>query len=178
MRVGDGVFRYGQSDHGYQPHFLFVVYIVLHLGCKDNGSKMVIRRKSKVVVGVFTVLFAALILAVMIFLGFPPGLHTHVYWLFTSAHNKQEVLSSSKIQNQLLHTEWNGDGWGGAPVGDWMGYVVYDPSDSLPQIKTSEPQRKINGIPCDVVSVRRLEKGWYSVVTDMNQFWDIAQPSC
>jgi hypothetical protein len=21
VRVGDGVFRYGQSDHGYQPHF-------------------------------------------------------------------------------------------------------------------------------------------------------------
>jgi hypothetical protein len=136
------------------------------------------QRQSKIRLGIFTVLAAALILAAMAFLGIPPGFHTRAYWLFTSAQRKREVLLSPKIQNQLRHAEWNGDGWGGAPVGDWMGYVVYAPGDSLPQITTSEPPRKIDGIPCDVVSVRRLEKDWYSVVTDMNQFWDGAHPSC
>ena len=64
------------------------------------------------------------------------------------------------------------------PVGDWMGYVVYDPSDSLPRITTDDPPRRISGVPCDVVAVRRLEKHWYSVVTNMNLFWDPGHPDC
>ena len=136
------------------------------------------QRQSKIRLGVFTVLAAALVLAAMVLLGIPPGFQPHAYWLFTSTQHKREVLSSRKIQGQLRHVEWNGDGWGGAPVGDWMGYVVYAPGDSLPHITTSELPRKIVGIPCDVVSIRRLERDWYSVVTDMNQFWDVAHPTC
>lgn len=125
-------------------------------------------------------LSAALILAAMIFLnsGITRGLHTYAYWLFTAVYEKQKVLSSPKIQDQLIHTEWDGDGWGGFGNGDWMGYVAYDPSDSLPQITTSGQGWKIGGIPCDVVSVRRLERGRYSVVTSMNQYWDNAHPNC
>ena len=36
----------------------------------------------------------------------------------------------------------------------------------------------ISGVPCEVVAVRRLEPKWYSVVTDMNQFWDSEHPHC
>lgn len=34
------------------------------------------------------------------------------------------------------------------------------------------------GIPCKVILVRRLEKQWYSIVLDMNQFWDKMHPGC
>ena len=59
-----------------------------------------------------------------------------------------------------------------------MGYVVYDPTDSLPITSTDRPRIRMPGILCDVVAVRRLEKNWYSVVTDMNQFWDSLHPNC
>jgi hypothetical protein len=98
--------------------------------------------------------------------------------LFGRGRYKRDVMLSSSTSTELHHVEWYGDGWGGAPVGDWMGYVVYDPADSLPQINTVGTPAKIAGIPCEVVSIRRLEKGWYSVVTDMNQFWDSGHPNC
>jgi hypothetical protein len=125
-----------------------------------------------------SLLGVTLVVAVMTLLGVPSGLRPHVYWLFSSRQYKQAVMRSSTVPNQLAHAEWDGDGWGGVPVGDWMGYVAFDPSDSLPQVGTKQPSRKIKGIPCDVVSVRRLERGWYSVVTDMNQFWDSSHPNC
>ncbi len=34
MRVGDGVFRYGQSDHGYQPHF----HVADNLTLREAGN--------------------------------------------------------------------------------------------------------------------------------------------
>lgn len=87
-------------------------------------------------------------------------------------------MASSPMKNQLSHAEWDGDGWGGATVGDWTGYVVYDLSDSLPRSGTDQPPRRVDGIPCEVVVVRRLEPRWYSVVTNMNQFWDNQHPGC
>ena len=114
----------------------------------------------------------------MTFLDIPPGLRPHLYWLLSSKHYKQSVMAEPKIPNQLAHVEWNGDGWGGAPVGDWMGYVVFDPEDSLPQMSTKEQPRRIGGVPCNVVAVRRLGKDWFSVVTDMNEFWDSQHPEC
>lgn len=135
--------------------------------------------KGRVLVVVCASSFGTILIALcMTFLGIPPGLRPHVYWLLGSGQYKRAVLSSPHSPDQLLHTEWSGDGWGGAPVGDWMGYVVYDPSDSLPRTNKNEPSRRINGVPCDVVAVRRLEKSWYSVVTDMNQFWDSTHPNC
>jgi hypothetical protein len=136
-------------------------------------------RISRILVGVCaSLLCSLLVVAVMTFLGIPSGLGPHVYWLFSSQHYKRAVSSSPRVSNQLAHAEWDGDGWGGTPGGDWMGHVVYDPSDSLPQTGTREPSRKIKGVPCDVVAVRRLERGWYSVVTDMDQFWDSSHPNC
>src|SRR5207237_9461811 len=92
---------------------------------------------------------------------------------------KSEVLRDSAFTNsELKHVEWEGDGWGSAATGDWMGYVVFDPSDSLAEASKSRVPAKVNGIPCTVVSVRRLEHQWYSVVLDMNQFWDKMHPAC
>jgi hypothetical protein len=119
-----------------------------------------------------------LLVGAMTLLGIPAGLRPHVYWLISSHRYKRDVMSSPRTPNQLAHVEWDGDGWGGTPGGDWMGYVAFDPSDSLPRIGTEQRPRRLADIPCDVVAVRRLERGWYSVVTDMNQFWDSDHPSC
>ena len=73
-------------------------------------------------------------------------------------------------------SEW--DGWGGTPVGDWTAYVVYDPTNSLSAANNGDTSAKYREIPCNVVSVRRLEKDWYSVVLDMNEFWDKMHPNC
>lgn len=118
------------------------------------------------------------IVSLMTLSGIPPIVRPHVYWLLWSRQYKRTVLSSSVADHQLLHAEWDGDGWGGAGVGDWTGYVVYDPRDSLKRKSTNEPRGMIIGVPCEVVAVRRLEPKWYSVVTDMNQFWDSKHPHC
>ena len=117
-----------------------------------------------------------LILLVIGWVGLAPGFRSRAYWVFGSLAYKSAVLSSAG-NSGLRHVEWNGDGWGGVG-GDWMGYVVYDPSDSLPLKRTDGQPIRVNGISCDVISVRRLEKDWYSVVTDMNEFWDSSHPDC
>ena len=134
-------------------------------------------RKTQIWLGVIASLFLLVVLF-MTYSGIPPVVRPHVHWLLWSGQYKRAVLSSPLIEHQLRHTEWDGDGWGGVPVGDWTGYVVYDPSDSLPTSGKDEPSGKINGVPCDVVAVRRLERNWYSVVTDMNEFWDSSHPDC
>ena len=136
------------------------------------------RRVRLALIFVPSAVVAALLFSLLVYIGIPHGLHTRVYWLLGSRSCKQAVLSSTRTKTDLMHAEWQGDGWGGAPVGDWMGYVVYDPNDSLPITSTDRPPMRVLGIPCDVVAVRRLEKNWYSVVTDMNQFWDTLHPNC
>jgi hypothetical protein len=124
------------------------------------------------------VLGIVMLFLVMSFLGIPSGVRPQVYWQLSSREYKHAVLSSAKTSDELAHVEWDGDGWGGTPGGDWTAYVVYDPTDSLPLMRSTEPARKIKGVRCDVVAVRRLERGWYTVVTDMNQFWDARHPTC
>lgn len=89
-------------------------------------------------------------------------------WLLWSRHLKAEVLAQPTPANEeLKHIEW--DGWGGAPVGDWTVYVVYDPTDSLSEAAKSGwsgTYKKYKGIPCEVETIRRLESHWYSVVPD------------
>ncbi len=98
-------------------------------------------------------------------------------WLLWSHRLKAQVLAqSTRSDGELKHIEW--DGWGGTPVGDWTAYVVYDPTDSLSAPTQSSVPADYKGIPCKVISVRRLEKQWYSVVLDMNQFWDKMHPDC
>lgn len=95
-------------------------------------------------------------------------------WLLWSRHIKTQVLAQPTASNEeLKHIEW--DGWGGAPVGDWTAYVVYDPDDLL-AVEAKNGRKasytKLKGIPCEVESVRRLEPHWYSVVLGMNEWWD------
>jgi hypothetical protein len=99
-------------------------------------------------------------------------------WLVWANRYKSEVLADSGAANgEFKHVEWYGDGWGTGATGDWMGYVVFDPSDSLSAARQNVPT-EYAGIPCKVILVRRLEKRWYSVVLDMNQFWDKMHPGC
>ena len=116
-------------------------------------------RKSRLaLIILFGAASVVLVFSFMVFMGTPQGLRTSVYWLLGSRHYKQDVLASHQISTELLHAEWQGDGWGGVPVGDWVGYVVFDPNDSLPITSTDQLPVRIQGIGCDVVAVRRLEK--------------------
>ena len=99
-------------------------------------------------------------------------------WVTSSRTYKQQVLAATNSDGELKHVEWNGDGWGNAATGDWASYVVFDPSNSLAATMKSDQPRKVKGIPCTVLKIRRLENQWYSVVLDMNQFWDKMHPNC
>jgi hypothetical protein len=91
-------------------------------------------------------------------------------WLLWARRFKAEVLAQPTPANgEFKHIAW--DGWGGAPVGDWTSYVVFDPTDSLSSVAKRGSHGKFIGIPCDVDQVRQLESGWYSVTLGMNQWW-------
>src|SRR5512141_3237718 len=64
-------------------------------------------------------------------------------WFASSRRYKAEVLAQSTISGQLKHVEW--DGWGGAAVGDWTVYLVFDPTDSLSAAARSQTSGKFNG---------------------------------
>jgi hypothetical protein len=143
-----------------------------------RDAQSTVTRPFKISLGVFaSLLVILLVVSLMTFSGIPPAVRPHVYWLLWSKGYKRTVMASSSTKHQLLHVAWNGDGWGGIG-GDWMGYIVYDPSDSLPQTGADQPPRKANGVPCEVFAIRRLEPKWYSVVTNMNQFWDSQHLGC
>jgi hypothetical protein len=91
-------------------------------------------------------------------------------WFASSREYKAEVLAQPSVSGQLKHIEW--DGWGGAPVGDWTVYLVFDPTDSLSAAARSRASGKFNGIPCAVDEVRSLESHWYSVTLAMNEWWE------
>ena len=105
-------------------------------------------------------------------------LRPNLRWTLWSHRYKSEVLATAASNGEFRHLEWDGDGWGSGPTGDWMGYLVYDPSDSLSGATKNNVPTEYRGIPCKVVLVRRLEKQWYSVVLDMNEFWDKMHPGC
>ena len=125
----------------------------------------------------------AIFLSLLAFLAASAGLLTsestlrpHLRWLLWSHRFKVQVIAQTNpINGELRHTEW--DGWGGAPVGDWTAYVVFDPADSLAGAVGSHESKRFRGIPCDVDRVRRLEKNWYSVELSMNEWWDKCAPT-
>ena len=128
----------------------------------------------------------SMLLAAVVFLVAATGmlktqqeLRPSLRWGLWSRRLKAEVLLQPSASNEeLKHIEW--DGWGGAPVGDWTAYIVYDPTDSLAveaNSGRSGSYKKIKGIPCEVDSVRLLEAHWYSVVLGMNEWWDRCRDS-
>jgi hypothetical protein len=98
------------------------------------------------------------------------AIRSNVRWFARARWYKAEVLAQPKVDGQLPHIEW--DGWGGAPVGDWTVYLVFDPTDSLSAAASRREAGKFSGIPCDVDEVRRLESYWYSVTLSMNEWWE------
>jgi len=151
--------------------FLGIGFVGLSLGVGlRKGRHMSIRA-----VVVFVAFLAVTAVVVLNQSHFRPQL----FWLAWSHRYKSEVLATSARSNgEFKHIEWDGDGWGSGATGDWMSYVVFDPSDSLSAATKSDVPEKYSGIPCTVIRVRRLEKQWYSVVLDMNQFWDKMHPAC
>ena len=135
--------------------------------------------RARLLLGTFATFLCIVIgVALLTFFDVPQGFRSHVYWILWSREYKRKVFATPNDSTGLQHVEWDGDGWGGASVGDWTGYVVYDQSDSLPIVGTKWAPKKIAGVPCAVVAVRRLERRWFSVVTDMNEFWDNKHPHC
>jgi hypothetical protein len=92
-------------------------------------------------------------------------------WLVRSHEYKQEVLAQPTSANgDLKHIEW--DAWGYAGAGNTTDYLVFDPSDTLWTAARSHQPAKFNGVPCDVLAIRRLESHWYSVIFYTDQNWN------
>lgn len=92
-------------------------------------------------------------------------------WAFFSRKFKSEALmQKDQPSGTFKHVEW--DGWGGTPVGDWTAYVVFDPTDSLKSMADRLHPGVVKGIPCDVLSIQRMEPDWYSITLEMNEWWD------
>jgi hypothetical protein len=98
------------------------------------------------------------------------AIRSNARWFIRARRYKAEVLAQPIVNRQLRRIEW--DGWGGAPIGDWTVYLVFDPTDSLSAAASRRGFGKLSGIPCDVDEVRRLESHWYSVTLSMNEWWD------
>jgi hypothetical protein len=98
------------------------------------------------------------------------AIHTASRWMLESKSYKAQVLAQpNSINGELKHIEWDGWGWGG---NDTTVYLVFDPKDSLAAVAKSHSSGKFPGIPCEVPSVRRMEKHWYSVVFYTDTVWN------
>ncbi|MDW5266786.1 MAG: hypothetical protein SA176_13650 [Edaphobacter sp.] len=98
------------------------------------------------------------------------GVRTTARWLVHSKAYKTEVLAlPNPINGQFKHVEW--DGWGFAGS-DTVGYLVFDPKDSLAAAAKSRSYGRFNGIPCEIFKVRRLESDWYAVYFYTDTDWD------
>jgi len=90
-------------------------------------------------------------------------------WSLWSREYKSSVMAQSTTENgELKHIEWDGWGWGGQ---DTTVYLVFDPTDSLSAARSNQPG-KFRGIPCEVPSVRRMERHWYTVQFYTNESWE------
>ena len=87
-----------------------------------------------------------------------------------------EVLAQpASVNGSLKHIEWDGWGWGGQ---DFSVFLVFDPADSLSGPARSRQSGKLNGIPCEVSDVRRMDAHWYIVFFDGyvdQSSWDSCQ---
>jgi hypothetical protein len=87
-------------------------------------------------------------------------------WSLWSHRYKAEVLAQPDSANkEFKHIEW--DGWGFPGAGDTTVYLVFDPKNSLSQAAKTG----IEGIPCKVAGVTRLESRWYAVLFYTDERW-------
>jgi hypothetical protein len=69
---------------------------------------------------------------------------------------------------QLKHIEW--DSWGFGGMGNYV-FLAFDPADALSPADGVERPGKLNGLPCEVALVSRLESHWYAVQFYTNAYW-------
>jgi len=99
------------------------------------------------------------------------AIRTATRWLIWSRDYKAEVTAQSPSRNgDFKHIEW--DSWGLVPAGFTTVYLVFDPSDSLSAAAKRGQPEKLDGIPCAVPKVNRLEKSWYTVVFYTDEDWN------
>ena len=100
-------------------------------------------------------------------------IRTYTRWFLWSSRYKNKVLAQpASLNGSLKHIEWDGWGWGGQ---DFSVFLVFDPADSLSGPAKSRQSGKLNGIPREVSSVRRMDSHWYIVFFDQyvdQSSWD------
>jgi hypothetical protein len=102
---------------------------------------------------------------------YPFAIRSEARWLAGSQDYKALVLAQpSPPNNELKHIEWDGSGFAG--VANVTVYLAFDPADILSTAAKSHEPGKFNGIPCEVLMVRRLESHWYAVLFYTDQTWD------
>lgn len=95
-------------------------------------------------------------------------LRDHARWRARSQKFKSEVMAQPTPANgELKHVEWEATGFAGVATN--TAYLVFDPSDSL---SLAPLPSDFNGIPCRVLSARRLERDWYAVRFYTDKEWD------
>lgn len=92
-----------------------------------------------------------------------PNTHFHEMVLWSGRYKDKVLAQPASINGGLKHIEWDGWGWGGQ---DFSVFLVFDPADSLSGPAKSRQSGKLNGIPCEVSSVRRMDSHWYIVFFD------------
>jgi hypothetical protein len=150
--------------------FVFVVIPCVALLVLVLLVLLILRHTRRRSAELLLITFAFMVIA-MVGIHFESTLRPRLRWAFFSHKFKTEVLSQpSDSSGDFKHVEW--DGSGGAPVGDWTTYVVFDPTGSLRTEAGRRNPGKIPGIPCDVQSIQRLEPRWYSVTLQVNEWWE------
>ena len=126
------------------------------------------RSKSIIMVSVLTTAAVGMTVFMTALFVFPKN-RDNARWLLEADKYKERVLSQANSQQgDLKHIEW--DSWGMAGL-DTSVFLVYDPADKLKQAKNNQPG-KFDGIPCEVPSVRALERSWYLVTFYTNDYWN------
>lgn len=139
--------------------YLFVIVPCLSLTGICALIYAAIRRKLPIAVMVTTFWTVSALLFV-----YNIQIRTYTRWFLWSGRYKNKVLDQPVLVNgELKHIEWDGWGWGGQ---DFSVFLVFDPADSLSGPAKSRQSGKLNGIPCEVSSVRQMEPHWYIVFFD------------
>lgn len=98
------------------------------------------------------------------------ALRDSLRWQLWSHRFKAELLAQPAPRNgELRHMEWEATGFAG--VANNTVYLVHDPANSLSAAAKSHVPGNFSGLPCEVVSVRRLESEWYSVHFYTDEAW-------
>jgi hypothetical protein len=91
-------------------------------------------------------------------------------WFLWSNRFKAELLALPPPRpGEIRHIEWEATGFAG--VANDTTYVVFDPTDALYSAAQTGSPGKYNGIPCEVLKIRRLEAHWYSVRFYTDEVW-------